>query len=937
MTPQVLTYRVDCLPDPAYPYYQRIAGGDVRRAIRRDTEHVLRAVANLPSESASVAIRFVYEPNGTASSPQARLAISLIAAPRKRVVAKSLGVLLERGPLARFYELEPIESASATWEHVQAICDVVRRESAVTPLHGPDVNASIPSVYYTIRSFEPQSQNDYLTLDSVLDQINERVTVELCVEPADVTEAAWEHTRYLARLQSINRLHDPDESDELLSPGLLEADEPYGTGTRSLLRPLRYRDPLADEVLRGQQQFHGTLLDPHLKFYIRIFAETEAVARLVGSTIGESAFEDGSYRLLVNRRGEPRFDEVLGQPGDPRVVPAHTHATILPEESRGLYHGLACLAHVASVDELAGAFRLPVASQGSPCCIRKNTDPPVVDDPTLLTFGHDEQTAATCLTKDHDRIPRGLRLGQLTRHAFLSGVPGNGKTTAVQNLLVQLHGHGIPFLLIEPTKTEYRVFKTLKDHPDKRVRRLAREMAVYTPGVEEVSPFRLNPLQVLNGISRDAHIEQVLNCFKAAMPMSGPLLPLLAEALEEVYERHPDEANPPVLPDLLACAERVLASKGYSAETCSDVRAALEVRLGLITRRSTGRMFQCPLSVPSVEQLVQGYTLLELDALSRDEACLSTLFILTSIREHIRTTASPVDGVRLVIVLEEAHNIVGRCRDAAPSEENADPRAFAAEFICRMLVEFRALGVGLVIVDQHPSAVAPEVIKSTATKLAFRQVDKEDRDDLAATMLLGAIDYEEIARLVTGEAYFYTEGYYGPRRIRTPDLHRELDLPAVPIGQTIVPFLRDDPWFAEAARARRSAQLAQLDRRMDDFDTVRLEIARNAAHLVVQHPRILALPRGQEQANRLGRLAQRARALRERLRSALRTFVRDHYRPLLGPPDEVDLCDVNQDAMHKTLGERFEGVIEPDTTGCLDVLDRLIADCTSRRPSAKGA
>ncbi len=45
--------------------------------------------------------------------------------------------------------------------------------------------------------------------------------------------------------------------------------------------------------------------------------------------------------------------------------------------------------------------------------------------------------------------------------------------------------------------------------------------------------------------------------------------------------------------DLYAAVRKVLASKGYSGDVDSDIRAALEVRLGVLTRRAIGRIFQC--------------------------------------------------------------------------------------------------------------------------------------------------------------------------------------------------------------------------------------------------------------------------------------------------------------------------------------------------------
>jgi len=56
-----------------------------------------------------------------------------------------------------------------------------------------------------------------------------------------------------------------------------------------------------------------------------------------------------------------------------------------------------------------------------------------------------------------------------------------------------------------------------------------------------------------------------------------------------------------------------------------------------------------------------------------------------------------------------------------------DPRGHATRLVVRLLAEARAYGVGLVIIDQTPAAVAPEVSKNTTVKIVHRtrQRDRE--------------------------------------------------------------------------------------------------------------------------------------------------------------------------------------------------------------------
>ena len=326
---------------------------------------------------------------------------------------------------------------------------------------------------------------------------------------------------------------------------------------------------------------------------------------------------------------------------------------------------------------------------------------------------------------------------------------------------------------------------------------MANCLRVYSPGKDDVSPFRFNPLAYPNGISEDEHIGQVLACFDAAMPMGGPLQALLAEAVEEVYRQQGDTGFPQMA-DLAKAAGEVLERKSYDGEVRSNLRAMIDVRLGLLTRRAMGRIFGCSTSVPNTRELLDHPTIIEMDYLSQDHACLLTLFLLASVREEIRIDPDRrAKQLHHVTVIEEAHNIVGRSGAAKASEDIADPKAFAAQYVSRMLAELRALGEGIIIADQLPSAVAPEVVRNTGTKLAHRLVSNEDREDLGGAMLLGETEIEEIARLSPGEAYLYTEGLHRPRRVRCLDANKYLKLSETPDNQLIRSRIEGDAWFTQ--------------------------------------------------------------------------------------------------------------------------------------------
>lgn len=917
MNDKVLIYRINEIPDSLYSSYQMAAGGDVLMAAGCDFEHLLRTVAGFPPGSLSLTIRFIFNPDIRKRDMQSRLNLYLIANAQDKSIRENLRILIERGPLNRFFDMEKIEGFEFTLQDIEAVSEIVRREDGVDPLYSNEFNDRIPSFYYTIDPFKPNDGNDYMDLDRTLGEIKEKVIIDICIQPVDIEKELAKHTQYLSFLQSINRIWDHEENNGLEFQDYFSDCTKWHSSKSRKIKPLRYEDPLAENILQSQQRFHETLRKPHLLFHIRIFSKEPSTSHLIGSVLAESAFEGGSYRLLSHTDVKLINDELFKCLKDYSVSTFPTLEYLFRHRDSTLYSGFDRLSHVTTIEEFLGAFRIPIALNSSPVCIRMNTDPPYISEREAIILGFDKDNSSLC---------RGPNLAVMPKHCFISGVPGSGKTTSAHNIVIQLHQYGIPFLIIEPVKTEYRILKTFKNHPDENVRSLAEELEIYTPGDESVSPYRINPLSLLPGISVYEHIDNILSCFKAAIPLEGSLPALLGETIERVYDEQTDMDRPPIMAELVAVTNIILTEKGYSQDTNSDFRAAIEARLGVLIRRSVGKIFQCRHSVPTIHHLVNASAIIEFDRLHPEQACLCILFLLTYIREYLKTTSKVEAKPRYAIIIEEAHNIVGRTGTAVASPDVADPKAFAAEYIVRMLAELRALGVIIIIVDQLPTSVATEVIKNTTTKLAFRQVDKDDREIIGESILLNQSEIEELARLNPGEAFFYTEGYYKPRKIKTINLHKDFNFDSDICNEKIVPYLLGDIWFKKAALKRTFLELTHLREHMDVFEETRLAMIREFAVMSACLPQVQA-----QDCDNKGRLLAKlkldAYKFQSRLRNSYELFIRDSYKRYMDCRVEFKTTDALVEEMKDDLVSRFESIIKPDVKKTLAMLEGFISRC----------
>ncbi|WP_416981362.1 ATP-binding protein [Streptomyces sp. T028] len=369
------------------------------------------------------------------------------------------------------------------------------------------------------------------------------------------------------------------------------------------------------------------------------------------------------------------------------------------------------------------------------------------------------------------RVP----LSSLTRHAFVAGVTGSGKTNTVFHLLRQVARTGAPFLVVEPTKTEYRVL--LRDEG------LAGDLQVFTLGDETVSPFRLNPFEVPEGVSVGAHLDLLRSVFHASFGMWTPLPQVLEVCLHDVYtdrgweltrggNRRLDvgcdrSAAFPTLSDLVRKVEEVVPRLGYEAEVTGNIRAALRTRINSLRTGGKGRMLDVHRSLP-IEHLLGRPTVLELDGMGDDDDKAFMMgLLMIRLAEH-RRAQGDTEGLAHLLVMEEAHRLLANTEGKRGQEGEADVRGKAVETFTNLLSEVRAYGQGVVVVDQIPTKLAPDVLKNTNLKLAHRIVADDDREVLGATMVMTPAQNMALATLPVGRAAVFTDGEDAPLLLQVP-------------------------------------------------------------------------------------------------------------------------------------------------------------------------
>ena len=398
-------------------------------------------------------------------------------------------------------------------------------------------------------------------------------------------------------------------------------------------------------------------------------------------------------------------------------------------------------------------------------------------------------TVGTILDKGNEtRQSYRIALENLPKHLAVFGLTGSGKTNTVKNLLTQLWKvHKIPFLVIEPAKAEYR---SLAEAPEIRD-----DLLVVSAGADNtgVCPLRLNPFDFEPGADNDAnrvhiltHIDRLKATFNASFPMYASMPYILEEAVLEVYKergwnlgrssnRHCDiYADPevfrdyiPTLLDLYGKVEMITRKKGYAAEQQMNIEAALKARLSSLMVGSKGTMLNCVRSIPA-EDLFNRPCVIELENLGDDDEKAFVMGLLVSKLYEYRkatfrksrdeATSRPESSLKHILVIEEAHRLLGNVSENTQNTEIANPKGKAVAAFVDMLSEIRAFGQAVAVVDQLPSRVSPNIVKGTGSKIIHRILAKDDRESVGETLGLDEKQIADLSLLRVGECVAGQDG-----------------------------------------------------------------------------------------------------------------------------------------------------------------------------------
>ena len=370
----------------------------------------------------------------------------------------------------------------------------------------------------------------------------------------------------------------------------------------------------------------------------------------------------------------------------------------------------------------------------------------------------DEDLEIGCGYHMHQVVPSTrikLSKEELTKHTFITGSTGAGKSNMIYKLLDAAGRQNVRFLVVEPAKGEY------KDVLGKR-----KGVTTYgtNPNIEGIKLLKLNPFMFPNSIHILEHMDRLVEIFNVCWPMYAAMPAILKDSIERAYisagwnleiSKNKYGVNLyPTFSDVVKQIKQVLIESDYSADNKGDYTGSLVTRLRSLTNGINGLIFSS--DDLSDEDIFDKNVIVDLSRVGSSETkSLIMGLLVLKLQEHRadqRAINSELNSeLKHITVLEEAHNLLRRT-SIEHSSESANLLGKSVEMLANSIAEMRTYGEGFIIADQSPGLLDMSVIRNTNTKIIMRLPDYSDRELVGKSAGLNENQIVEISRIERGVA-----------------------------------------------------------------------------------------------------------------------------------------------------------------------------------------
>jgi hypothetical protein len=353
---------------------------------------------------------------------------------------------------------------------------------------------------------------------------------------------------------------------------------------------------------------------------------------------------------------------------------------------------------------------------------------------------------------DNPLYPFAFLDRELQQHLGVFGRTGAGKSYLIRKILLTHLGFGKPFMVFDWKST----FSDLVNCP-------GTEVLLFSPGSTSL-PFSFNPLDT-TGIPTEnskAYLRQVVELLIESYLGNLQLLTvhgveyLLLSAIDDLQEKNQALSFQAVY-DWIKSFEGKMREMDWKTTALDILYKLVTGPIGIVMQGKSR----------DIAWLAKQKIIFELQnsGNSKDKSFFIKTLLLRLYYYFMSKGSS--SHLKLFIVLEEAHNVLQK-------------RGAGAETIVElMLRQSREFGIGICVIDQHPSLMSLPGLGTFCT-VCFNLRTKQDQDAMASSLLLEEKDY--LGRLPPRFAIVKVQG-----RFLTPFLIKTFDVPTykkLPIPKT---------------------------------------------------------------------------------------------------------------------------------------------------------
>jgi hypothetical protein len=412
-----------------------------------------------------------------------------------------------------------------------------------------------------------------------------------------------------------------------------------------------------------------------------------------------------------------------------------------------------------------------------------------------IHLGHLDSGGAVAIPKD-----------SLTRHTFVSGTTGSGKTFTIKYLLDQIAGDGdvnaggaerAPVLIIDPVKRDFEDFIQDRFGPDRIIDFGKHEHLYFNPFLPAdntrlyahsvVLAKTLAMIFPTNAVAYDIILSMVKGTY--LWTLSGrPNDDSTISTTEFLLKTGRDlRADPTLTPTFAEFLERGLHTLSKPARQNDRVPSQwlleaiehFERQWENLRNSALYEMFSEPPSddgdgaesgLTPLQPLFSYSYLIEFTNW-QDEREINAAFalIFAMLYEHRLSahedlplydeSGRPI--LRHLAVLDEAHRIFP-ADTTAGDNRLISPAREASTLLSQMMAECRGLGQGVIVAEQSASKINPDALINSATKVIHTILHGRDKEYLGSSLSLASVEQDYLSFLDVGDCVALVPDTYQP-------------------------------------------------------------------------------------------------------------------------------------------------------------------------------